>query len=189
DLWANGDMTTVAPFEPTGTWSWIPSDSGGVGAWTLETSARVAYRSGASGTFYENTNVLVTTSGDERIAYWERDPVSKKILSSGFGRIFIFDPATMTFEHRVFSPAGFGYFNPCSSQVAIVGDWMYGVALTNDSTTRKSQLIRVNIPGLLGLANGAAVPNNASSWEPIQLPWSLSPGKVWETNNDASSKW
>ena len=193
DLWANGEMTTTAPFEPTGTWSWVPSANGGVGTWTLETPARLAYRSGAvgpggAGTFYENGNVLVTTSGDERIAYWERDPVSKKMLSFGFGRIFIFDPATLTFEHRVFSPGGYGYFNPCSSQVAIVGDWMYGVGLTNDGT-RKSQLIRVNIPGLLGLTNGAGIPDNSNSWEPIQLPWSLSPGRVWELNNDASSKW
>jgi len=188
DLWANGDMTTTDPVEPTGTWSWIPSESGGAGTWTLETTARVAYRRDAAGTSYSG-NVLLTNSGDERIAYWERDPVRDKILAFGTGRIFIFDPVTMSYQHRVFTPAGYGYFNPCSSQVAIVDDWMYGVALTNQGGTRRSQLIRVNIPSLLALSNGAAIPDNSGSWEGIPLPWSLSPGSVWETNDDASSKW
>jgi Bacterial Ig domain len=186
DLWANGDMTTVSPFEPIGTYSWVPGASGSPGAWTLETSARVAVRSG--GTSYSG-NVLITGSADERIANWEYDPATDRIVSFGVGRLFIFNPGTKTYEHRAFSPPGFGYFNPCSSYVAIVGNWMYGVALTNQSGTRKSQLIRVNIPNMLALANGAAIPDNSTYWEAIQLPWSLSPGSVWENSNDASSKW
>jgi hypothetical protein len=189
DVWANGDTTTSGPIEPTGTWSWLPSDSGGAGTWTLETPVRLAYRSNAGGTFYDSNNVLVTSAGDERIAYWERDPATDRMVAFGFSRIFIFNPATKTYEHRGFSPSGYGYFNPCSSQVAVVGDWMYGVALTKPNGTNRSQLVRVNIPQMLALANGSDIPNNSTYWEAFTLPWSLSFGGVWETNGDASSKW
>jgi hypothetical protein len=147
----------------------------------------VAVRSGAQTSY--SGNVLVTGNADERIANWEYDPRTDRIVSFGVGRLFIFNPATKTYEHRAFNPPGFVYFNPCSSYVAIVGDWMYGVAMTNQSGTRKSQLIRVNIPNMLALANGASIPDSSAYWEAFQLPWSLSPGNVWETSNDASSKW
>jgi hypothetical protein len=189
DLWANGDTTTTAPIEPTGTWSWIPSDAGGAGTWTFETAARVAYRTHPGGTFYENGNVLVTSSGDERIAYWERDSATDRFVAFGLGRIFIFDPSTKTYEHRAFAPSGYSYFNACSSQCAIVGDWMYGVALTQSGTARRSELIRVNVPNMLALANGANIPGTPNYWDVFTLPWSLSDGGVWESKGDASSKW
>ena len=189
DLWANGDTTTSGLIEPTGTWSWLPSDSGGAGTWTFETAARLAYRPTAGGTFYENGNVLVTSSGDERVAYWERDPATDRIVAFGAGRIFIFNPATKTYEHRVFFPSGYGYFNPCSSQCAIVGDWMYAVALTKAGSTPLSQLIRVNIPNMLASPNGSTIGSGTGDWEAFTLPWSLSAGGVWESNGDASSKW
>jgi len=189
DLWANGDMTTSGLIEPTGTWSWLPSDSGGAGTWTFETPVRLAYRPTAGGTFYDSNNVLVTSSGDERIAYWERDPATDRIVAFGAGRIFIFNPATKTYEHRVFFPSGYGYFNPCSSQCAVVGGWMYGVAMVTQGGTRRSQLVRVNIANMLALANGANIPDNTSYWEAFNLPWSLSAGGVWEANGDGSSKW
>lgn len=188
DLWANGDMTTSGNIEPTGTWSFAPAPNGGAGTWTLETSARLTYRSGAS-TAYEG-NVLVTGAGDERIANWEYDPKTDRVVAWGFGRIFIFNPATKTYEHRVFSPSGYSYFNACSSYVGIVGDWMYGVAFVRVSGgERQSVMVRVNIPRMLALANGGSVPNDSSYYEVIKLPWSLSPGGIWESNENGSAKW
>jgi hypothetical protein len=186
DLWANGDMTTSGNIEPTGTWSFVPNANGGAGTWTLETSARVAYRTGAA-TAYEG-NVLVTGAGDERIANWEYDAQTDRIVAFGHGQIFIFNPATKTYEHRAFNPAGYSYFNACSSYVAIVNGWMYGVAMARNNTQR-SMMVRVNIQKMLALANGAAIPNDSTYWEAIQLPWSLSPGGVWEQNNNGSAKW
>jgi hypothetical protein len=189
DLWANGDMSVEDPFEPNGTWSFVPGASGSPGAWVLETANRIAYRSGV-GTSYSG-GVLITGAGDERIANWEYDPRTDTILSWGWGRIFIFKPATMTFEHRVFSPSAYsGYFNPCSSYVGILGDWMYGVVLAQESGgTRRSLLVRVNITNLLALANGGTVGTGATNYQAWVLPWSLSPGNVWETDGDASAKW
>jgi hypothetical protein len=189
DLWANGDMTTSGNIEPTGTWSFAPNPAGGTGTWTFETSARLAYRPSAGGTNYEG-NVLVTSAGDERIANWEYDVATDRVVSFGFGKIFIFNPATKTYEHRSFSPSGYNYFNPCSSYVAILGDWMYGVVMARQNDgTRKSLLVRVNIPKMLALANGAAIPSSSDYTEVFTLPWTLSRGGVWEANGDGSAKW
>jgi hypothetical protein len=189
DLWADGDMTTSGHIEPTGTWSFAPNPSGGAGTWTLETAARLAYRADAGGTSYQG-NVLVTSSGDERIANWEYDAQTDRIVSFGFGQIFIFNPATKTYEYRGFDPSGYNYWNPCSSYVAILGDYMYGVVMARqNSGGQKSLLVRVNIPKMLALANGAGIPNSSDYFEIFQLPWSLSKGGVWEANNDGSAKW
>jgi hypothetical protein len=187
DLWANGDMTTSGNIEPTGTWSFAPNPSGGTGTWTFETTARVAYRSGAQ-TAYQG-DVLVTGSGDERVANWQYDPQSDRIVAFGTDRVFVFNPETKTYEHHPFSPTGYGYFNPCSSYVAIVGEWMYGVAMARQNGVQQSVLVRVNIPRMLALANGAGIPQDTSYREVFLLPWSLSPGGIWEQNNNGSAKW
>jgi hypothetical protein len=186
DVTANGDMTTSGNIEPTGTWSFAPNPNGGAGTWTLETTARVAIRSGP--TAYQG-NVLVTGSGDERVANWEYDAQTDRIVAFGTDRIFIFNPATKTYEHRAFFPGGYNYFNPCSSYVAIVGDWMYGVAMARQNATQQSVMVRVNIPKMLALANGATIPNDTSYREIFLLPWSLSANGVWEQNNNGSAKW
>jgi hypothetical protein len=188
DLWANGDMTTSGNIEPTGTWSFIPNPNGGAGSWTFETTARVAYRSGAT-TAYQG-DVLVTGSGDERIANWEYDPQTDRIVAFGTDRIFVFNPETKTYEHHPFFPSGYSYFNPCSSYVAIVGDWMYGVAWVRlSSGTRQSVMVRVNVPKMLALGNGAAIPQDSNYREVFLLPWSLSPGGIWEQNDSGAAKW
>ncbi len=187
DLAANGTMAVSPGPEPAGTWSFVPSDTGGAGTWKLESTARCVCRS-TGGTVYEPGGVLATMSHDERIAYWQRDPVTDKIYAYGFGRIFIFNPATIAYEHRVFSPGGYDYFNPCSSQVAINGDWMYGVAFVRETGgARRSVMVRVRISALNALANGATV--QSGDYDVYTLPFSLSPGAIWENNNDSSAKW
>lgn len=188
DLWANGDTTTTGTIEPTGTWSFAPGTSGSPGTWTYETTALLAYRLGSS-TYYSG-ETLITGSGDERVSNWEYDSATDRMYAFGWGRIFIFDPGDKTYEHRVFAPASYsGYFNPCSSYGAVLGNYLYGVALTRTGSTRKSQLIRVHLPNLLALANGAEIPDTATYWNAYELPWSLSTGGVWEASGDASTKW
>ncbi|HTE43082.1 MAG TPA: hypothetical protein VK629_19825 [Steroidobacteraceae bacterium] len=187
DLWANGDMTTTGQPEETGTWSFVPNASGGAGTWTLETSARVVFRSG-SPTVYEGS-ALYSGQIDERVAYWEYDPQTDRMMGFGSGRIFIFNPATKTYEHRTWNTGAYGYLSAASSQVAIVGDWMYGVAMARQGSAQKSLMVRINIKNMLALANGAAIPDSSANWEAVTLPWSLSAGSVWETNGDGYAKW
>src|SRR6185503_10518402 len=52
---------------------------------------------------------------------------------------------------------------------------------------QRSELIRVDIGAALAGENGAPLPEGAL--ETYQLPWSLSPGNVWENDNDAWAKW
>lgn len=189
DLWANGDMTTSAPFEPTATYSWVPGTSGSPGTWSIETTNRLTFRSGA--TSYSGGQ-LISGIGDERIGLFQYDPVNDVIVclsaSSGGGQaIFIFKPATKTYEYRTFSIPGYSRVDCSSSYCAPVNGWAYAVAITTSGGVRKSSLIRVNIAQALGVANAGSL--TSSMMQAFTLPWSLSTGNVWENSGDASSKW
>jgi hypothetical protein len=190
DLWANGDTTTTGVKEPIGTYSWVPGASGAPGTFTLETTNRLSYRSG--GTSY-NGGQLISGLGDERIGLFQYEPKNDVIacLSAAVGStqaLFTFHPATKTYEYRTFSASGYSRMDCSCSQCDFVDGWAYAVALaTTSGGTRKSVLLRVNVTAALAVANQGTIPQSAI--EVIDLPWSLSPGNVWENAGNASAKW
>jgi hypothetical protein len=189
DPWANGELVNG---EGTGTWSFVPGASGSPGAWTLETTAKTWC--GYYGATHYTGNVLYTSMCDERIAHWAYDAGTDRFYAFGSNGtnngIFIFDPNAKTYEWRTLSlPSAYGYYSTTSSQVAIDNGWMYGVVWSRTSTARQSQLVRVNLARALAIANGGAIPDNASYRQEWQFPTgiSLSPNNAWELNNDASA--
>jgi hypothetical protein len=185
DLWANGDMTSS--FQPTGTWSFIPNPNGGAGTWTLETAAKLV--PGDATQYIGDT--LSTSLASERVAYFEYDAKSDRLFGLGYGgTVFIFNPETKKYEYRTLTLSdGYTYLNTSSSQVAVVGDWLYGVAYVRQPSN-KSQLLAFHIPTLLSQPNGSSIStSNAQAFRAIALPFSISDGGVWEKNNDGIANW
>lgn len=184
DPWANGDIRSGGP---SGTWSWVPNENGGAGVWKLETSARLI--PGDAPTYTGDT--LSTSLASERVAYFSYDPKSDRLFGFGqYGGIFIFNPHSMKYEYRTINIGNtYSYINMSSSQVAVVGDWIYGAAYVRQGGN-KSQLIRLHVPSLLALSNGGSISTvNSQAFEAFQMPFSISDELRWENGNDGSVTW
>ncbi len=192
DPWAGGTTWSTGT-EPSGTWSWVPGSSGSPGVWTRETTNALVYRQGASTATYEGTR-LVTGAADERIcdfAYSTQHDVIAAISSYvGTIKLWIFRPNTLTWEHRTIpTPGGYSTITTTSSQIAILGDWIYAIGISQGPN--RSVLLRANLTNGLALSNGGTLTNSIGNVEAFTLPsgMSLSEGGVWEASGDYSQKW
>jgi hypothetical protein len=194
DLWANGTTTTTGTIEPPYTFSWLPGAGGTNGTFTRELDYNLVHRSGS--TSYSG-DTLISGLGDERIGQFEYDALNDCMacLSAAVGStqaLFTFHPragvGVKKYQYRTFSTSGYSRMDCSGSYTAVVDGVAYAVAIaTTSGGTRKSVLLKVDITAALAEANEGTVPSGAI--EVIDLPWSLSPGNVWEDSGDASAKW
>lgn len=193
DPWAGGTLWTGTKSEPSGIWSFVPGASGSPGTWTRETTNALVYRQGASDAAYEGGR-LVTGAGDERIAHFAYSAQHDRVvaISSYVGsiKLWIFNPNDNSLQHRTIPKTGYDSIITTSSQIAVLGDWVYAVGLANPTVgANNSVLLRANLTNALALANGATLADNIANWEAFDLPFSLSSGAVWESSGDYTQKW
>jgi hypothetical protein len=186
DPWAIG-TTTAQPNndEPVGTWSWIPSASGGAGTFTFETTNALILKSGFGSPTYVGGR-LYTSHGAERIGMIsERHAPTDAYVAvsalppgnSSDSYLFAFKPGTKTYEYRrvfVSGARGWSYIASSTSPVALIGDYAYVIGLGKQSGVFKSVLLKVNVTAAMALANGGTLADNTTNWEVFTLPFSLS---------------
>ena len=196
DPWAVGELQTNAPavmavdgagrhymtvpgnFSPAGTYSWIPSPSGGAGTWTKETTARLRWMSGATTQYVGNE--LQSGAGDERIGQWALVPGRDRLFAFGNNYLFAFNRTTLEYEYWPgFVRSGSGYWNMSMSCMAVIDNWIYGVAWSNHSTYGHQCLLVGFDTSTLG-ANTTAC--NQAAFRFIELPWDLDKDNAWTTS-------
>jgi hypothetical protein len=181
DQAANGTTTTVAPFEPPYTYSWVPGVGGTNGTFTRELSYNLVYRTGS--TSYSG-NTLISGNGDERIGQMEYDALNDcaVCLSAAPGStktIYTFHPRTIPgvsgkrYQYRHFPSSGYSRLDCGGSYCAVVDGWAYAVAVaTTTGGTRKSVLVAVNVKAALTVTNEGTLTSDMVKI--FDLPWSLS---------------
>lgn len=191
DVWAIGNAQTNVPavttvdgsgvhgvsspggFSPDGTYSWVPSPSGGAGTWTKETTARLRYQMGASVIPTYNGDEMISGAGDERIGQWGIVPAQSRIYGFGNQVLFAFDINSLSYLYwPAFFRSGSTLWLMSASQMAVIDTWIYGVCWSNHPTYgHKCLLVGFNT-ATLG-ANGVACDQGAFRF--VDLPWDLDP--------------
>lgn len=187
DEWAYGDLWPASHAEPPGIYYFTEGASGSPGTWFKPSTNALVAKTPAPGSPTYNGGRLEIGNYDERIAFFEYDATSDRIITmsayAGPIGFFSLNPATFAWEYRQLG-TGWSYIRSSSSQLCIVSGWLYGVAQATISGANKSMLIGMNISAILALGNGASIPNNSTYWKSWQLPWSLSPNAEWESGAD-----
>ena len=198
DVWAIGNAQTNVPavmyvdgngvnqvsshggFSPDGTYSWVPSPTGGAGTWTKETTARLHYQLGAVTSY--NGDELITGYGDERIGQWGIVPSQDRIYAFGNQVLYAFDIASSTYMYWPgFQRTGSTYFAMSASQMAVMDTWIYGVCRYRHPTYgNKCMLVGFNTASLG--ANTTAC--DQGSFRFIDLPFDLDPDDAWENTGN-----
>ena len=173
-------ITAAGGFSPDGTYSWVPSPTGGAGTWTKETTARLHYQLGATTSY--NGDELITGYGDERIGQWGIVPSQDRIYAFGNQVLYAFDITSSTYMYwPVFQRTGSTYFAMSASQMAVMDTWIYGVCRYRHPTYgNKCMLVGFNTASL-----GANTTTcDQGSFRFIDLPFDLDPDDAWENTGN-----